>query len=61
MAKWTIGNGDDRFVIEVIDRRITLAIPSGKPIEASPEAAQDLCTKLGFAINLATHPDGSTS
>jgi hypothetical protein len=53
MAKWTVGDGDDQFVIEVRDQAITLSIPSGKPIAATPAQAQDIRAKIAIAIGIA--------
>ena len=54
MAKWTIGEGDDELIIEANGRRVTLSIPSGKPIVTDPMTAADIRTKLGAAIGVAT-------
>lgn len=54
MARWTVGDPGSEFVIETTrDGRISLAIPSGKPIIADPEKAETIRAQLGAAIGTA--------
>ena len=52
-TRWEVGEDDDLVVIEVVDGRVRISIPSGKPIAASPPLAERVRTVLGIAIGEA--------
>lgn len=55
MARWTAGNGDNPMIIETADDgHVSLHIPSGEPILADRDTAQDIRTKIGAAIVAST-------
>lgn len=53
MARWTVVRGEQRLTIDVIGDRISLDIPTGGPLDADTEAAQEVRAKLGAAIGAA--------
>ena len=57
MPRWTVGDGDHEFVVEVTrEGQVTLDITGGGPFVVSPESAEEVRAKIGAAIGAARAP-----
>lgn len=55
MARWTAGGDDNPMIIETANEgHVSLHIPSGEPILADRDTAQDIRVKIGAAIVAST-------